>query len=143
MPDSKRILASCGSQAGLPAFTLVGEEGVELLLFVPGRGEPRAWELTEVSGRLGRPLWELEREWWRETKLLSHSGLSRVLCASVTPVSSSRGASALAYRQDRASTLGLVPLPLVGTSLVCFARFQCSLPGPSLLFASQTSPASL
>lgn len=27
LPDSKRILASCGSQAGLPAFTLVGEEG--------------------------------------------------------------------------------------------------------------------
>lgn len=52
------------------------KRGVELLLFVPGRGEPRTWELTEVSGRPGMPLWELEREWWRETKFLSHSGLS-------------------------------------------------------------------
>lgn len=83
------ILASCGSQADLPAFTLVGGEGVGLLLFVPGRGEPSAWELMKVSARPGMQLWEPEREWWRETKSSCHKlachhvpGGSRCVCKS-------------------------------------------------------------
>lgn len=89
LPDSKRILVSCGSQAGLPAclpaITLVGEEGVELLLFVPGRGDVRALELMEVSVRPRMQLWE----WWRETKSSGHIlACHQVLCVSVTTASS-------------------------------------------------------
>lgn len=148
LPDSKRILASCGSRTGLPALTRVGEGRVGLLLFVPGRGGPMAWEPRGVRGSPGVPLWELEREWWRETKFPSrHTGLSPsslCICNSCLLLPTSR-------RLLQGCGLGLeagqsfLPWSLrLGGNL---SGLLCEVPvwpsRPSLLFASQTSPASL